>query len=479
MRLFTRVTFALAALLIIFSAGCKEEKTEPAPFNDGCYPPEIAEIIVKKCANSGCHNTQSKDAASGLDLSTWENMFLGNRNGAVCVPFRSDQSTLFFFSNTDTSLGTVMIPTMPYNAPPLSAAEILTIRNWIDAGAPNCRGEVKFANSPNRKKFYVANQGCDLIGVHDAETKVVMRYIDVGNSASIESPHMVKVSPDGSYWYVAFINSNVFQKYRTSDDTFVAEVNISQGSWNTFTISADGTKAWIVDFSQGRVAYVNLQTMTLEKMYSDPGFTNPHGSAISPDGNTLLVTGQIGNVIYKWDVTDPMFPEYTEIIINSSGGSTADAHEVAYSPDGSKYFITCQGRNEVRIFNASNDALIATIPTASFPLEMSFSTSTNYLFVTCEIGNSVTVIDYVNNTHVKDLFVGYQPHGISVDDVKKLVYVANRNTPSSGGPPPHHSSNCGGRNGYLTMIDLNTLNLVSNFKMELSVDPYSVSVRNN
>ncbi|MFN9596378.1 MAG: c-type cytochrome domain-containing protein, partial [Bacteroidota bacterium] len=107
----------LAVMLIIQS--CKYD-VAPEPFDDGCYPPEVAEILVKKCATSGCHNTISKDAASGLDLSTWEAMFQGNRNGAVCVPYRSDQSTLFFYINTDTLQGPVSQPTMPFNASPLT-----------------------------------------------------------------------------------------------------------------------------------------------------------------------------------------------------------------------------------------------------------------------------------------------------------------------------------------------------------------------
>ncbi len=468
-----------AGLSFLSMSGCKKDKPDPEPFNDGCYPPEIAAIIINKCAVSGCHNTISKDAAGGLDLSSWEHMFLGNRNGAVTIPYRSDQSTLFYFINTDTTLGVVQQPTMPFNASPLSIAEILTIRNWIDNGAPNCNGEVKFANSPNRKKFYVANQGCDLVGVHDALTKVVMRYIDVGNSAAIESPHMIKVSPDGQFWYVVFINGNVIQKFRTSDDTFVAEANITQGSWNTFTISSDGTKAWAVDFSAtGRIAYVDLVNMQLGLIYSDPGFfSSPHGSMVNSSGNTLYVTGQIGNKIYKWDVTNPLQPDYEEIIINS-GGTNADPHEIAFSPDGSKYFITCMSRDEVRVFDAATDAFIAAIPTASFPLEMSFSPAKGYLFVSCENGNAVTVIDYNNLVAIKNINVGFQPHGLAVDDIKNHVYVANRNTPSSGGPAPHHTSACGGRNGYLTIIDMNTLNLLPGFKMELSVDPYSVSVKN-
>jgi|SRR5688572_19094107 len=471
----------MIAIIVLGMSNCKDDD-EPTPpsFNDGCYPPAVAEIIVKKCANSGCHNTQSKDAASGLDLSSWEKMFLGNGSGATTIPYRSDQSTLCYFTNTDSTLGIVQIPNMPYNGTPLSQAEYLTLRDWIDAGAPNCEGFVKFSDDPSRKKFYITNQGCDLVGVHDAETKVIMRYIDVGNSPVIESPHMVRVSPDGQFWYVSFINSNVFQKFRTSDDVKVGEVNITQGSWNTFAISPDGTKAWVVDFSSnGRVAYVNLQTMSLEMMYQGPGlFTSPHGSALSQDGNTLYVTAQLGDIIYKGDVTDPMNPDFEEIIINSSGSPAAAPHEIAFSPDGSKYFITCSGRHEIRVFNSTDDAFIAAIPTAEQPLEMSFSSDNNYLFVTCQSGNAVTVIDYTNLTAIKDITVGHLPHGVAVDEVKNQVYVTNRNLENSGGPPPHHTSSCGGWNGYLTIIDMTTLELVPGFKHELSVDPYSVSVRN-
>ena len=94
------------------------------------------------------------------------------------------------------------------------------------------------------------------------------------------------------------------------------------------------------------------------------------------------------------------------------------------------------------------------------------------------IGNSVTIIDMITDTGIKTISTGYEPHGLAADDKSNLVYVANRNTPVSGGPPPHHVSECGGRNGYLTIIDMNTLELVPGFKTELSVDPYSVMVRN-
>lgn len=468
----------ITGILILPFAACNDDDgSEPS---DGNYPPEIADILVKKCATSGCHNTASKDAAAGLDLSTWDNMFLGTRNGAAVVPYRSDQSTLFYFINTDTSLGITQIPTMPYNQPALSEAEVLTIRNWIDQGAPNKDGFVKFSDNPNRRKIYITNQGCDLVGVHDPVTRVVMRYINVGNSASIESPHMLRISPDGQFWYVIGIAGNFIQKYRTSDESFVGEANIGFGNWNTFSISPDGTKAWVIDLNNiGRIAYVNLTTMSFVMYYQDgSAFSSPHGSFMDPTGQFLYVTDQLGNRIYKWDISNPNLPEYEAITINTTPGQPAEPHEIIFHPDGSKYFVSCQGTDEVRVMDAATDNLITVIPTSLYPLEMSISPSRGYLFVTCMEGNAVSVININNLTHIKDITTGFDPHGLVVDEVEDVVYVANRNLPTSGGPPPHHISSCGGRNGYMTVIDMSTLELEPGFKTELSVDPYSVMIRN-
>ena len=74
------------------------------------YPPEIAEILVNSCATTGCHNTVSKNAAGGLDLSSWDALFEGGFGGAAVVPYRSDQSYLTFFLNSDSSQGDCHYP---------------------------------------------------------------------------------------------------------------------------------------------------------------------------------------------------------------------------------------------------------------------------------------------------------------------------------------------------------------------------------
>jgi hypothetical protein len=78
---------------------------------------------------------------------------------------------------------------------------------------------------------------------------------------------------------------------------------------------------------------------------------------------------------------------------------------------------------------------------------------------------------------IKELQDGlYEPHGIAVMEEEGYVVVASRNVDTNG-PAPHHTSDCGGRNGYLKLIDLNTLEFVSGYRTEVSVDPYSVVAR--
>jgi hypothetical protein len=71
---------------------------------------------------------------------------------------------------------------------------------------------------------------------------------------------------------------------------------------------------------------------------------------------------------------------------------------------------------------------------------------------------------------------GFEPYGIAVDEASGCLVVANRNLLPTG-PGQHHASLCGGRNGFLTLVDLFTLERLADFKPELTVDPYAVATK--
>jgi YVTN family beta-propeller protein len=480
--------FLYLSLFSFVFFSCKKEKADP---DTKGYPTEVGQILITKCAVSGCHNDASYTVAAGLNLSSWDKLFEGGNGSACVIPYRTDFSTLCYFTNTFPELGISLEPTMPLNNSPLSKEEVVKLYDWISSGAPNSLGFVKFSDDPNRKKFYVVNQGCRVVTVVDEESLLPMRYITVESGNA--SPHMIKVSPDNKFWYVISIGGHSIKKYRTSDDAYVGEAEITNGNYNTFAISADSKRAYVVDFSPvGRVIEVDLENLVVVGtpwMTSD--WTNIHGSVLSPDGLNLYITSQLQNRIFKIPLSD--ISNYTEIVMNSAFGSASagvtDPHEIAFSPDGSKYFVSCTASDEVRVFDAATDAFITAIPVGEYPVEFAFSTSQPYLFVSCmeDVANVnppvagkkgvVSVINYSTNTFVQNIDAGfYQPHGLSVDESNGLLYVASRNQETNG-PAPHHTSSCGGRNGYLTFIKLSSLQKTGR-TVELATDSYSIAIRN-
>src|SRR5436190_603510 len=109
------------------------------------YPPEIAKIMLGSCAVQGCHNALSRDAAGGISLSSWDELFSGGNGGAVLIPYRPDLSTLCYYTNAFRSEDPRLIPRMPLNSEPLNREQYLLIKDWIANGAVDINGKVAFS----------------------------------------------------------------------------------------------------------------------------------------------------------------------------------------------------------------------------------------------------------------------------------------------------------------------------------------------
>jgi YVTN family beta-propeller protein len=474
----------IISLLLMMIISCRRDKYEPE-ITDGSYPAAVEEIIVAKCAQAGCHNTQSQSASAGLDLSSWNKMFGGSSTGAVTIPFSTDFSPLLYFTNTDSMEGIVASPTMPYNAPKLSKADYYILRDWIAKGAPDSKGFVKFSDNPFRKKIYISNQGCDIVAVMDAETKVVMRYVNTGvlpGAAPPEAPHQIKITPDGLHWIAVFNGGAVMQVFSTLNDQLEHTVSIPQGGWNTFDISPDSKRAYACDYSDGKLITVDIENgILLDSFTLSKGL---HGTALNAAGDTLYI-GKNNNSSFLFKVPVNNMSNYTLVNLNVPPTYPyCNPHSIVFSPDNTKYFITCEAPNvnQVRVADKSNDAVIGVIHVGIKPVEMAVSEKAGLLFVTCMEDNyfpgitgSVSVIDINTLQEIKRIRVGWQPHGIVVDDEEGLVYVSNRNY--GAGSPPHHPSVCAGNNGNLSVIDIASLQTINSIHAELSVDPYGMAIR--
>jgi YVTN family beta-propeller protein len=477
----------LLLLIVMCGISCKHYYEFPG-LDESSYPKEIGVILLSKCAVSGCHNNLSYSAAANLNLSSWEKMFDGSSSGSVAIPFRADFSTLCYFTNIDSSLGISLEPTMPIGQAPLSREEYITLRDWIWEGAPSAKGEIKFADNPARTKTYITNRMCDVVTVIDAATQLQMRYVDVGNKPDKEFPYCIKTSPDKKNWYVSFfVRTDIVQKFDAEKDVLAGNINLGKGSWTSFAIAADSKHGYFVDNSSpGKIVYADLQQMKPVGSYT---FNNklqyPIGIALSQLTSKVYVGCQFGNYVYSVDITDPLEPIIKEIIID-------DGKKVKYSSDlnptelitdeGGICYISCSGSNEIRIMHMTSDKLLGFIPIGSLPAYM--VKSGNKLFVSCPddeetfAGNrgSVAVIDLNTYTIIKRINTGYQPYGLAVNKEQNMLTVVNANI-SLAGPGSHHVTGCGEKNGNVTFIDLNTLELVKGKKLEVAVYPYAAAAR--
>lgn len=477
----------LPALLL--AAGCKHSYELPGLKQSG-YPEHIGTIMLTKCAVSGCHNDKSYAAAAGLNLTTWDKMFEGSSSGAVTIPFRADFSPICYFTNTDSSLGISLIPTMPVGAAPLGRAEYIALRNWIWAGAASAGGEIKFTGDPERGKVYVANRLCDVVTVIDAAAQVQMRYVDVGKKADREFPHCIKVSPDRKHWYVSFfVQSDMVQKFDADGDKLLGEVKTGEGSWTSFTITGDSKYGYFADNSNpGKIVYASLEQMEVVASYSfHDSLQYPLGIALYEDRHKLYVGNQYGNFIYVLDIQDKQHPSVKLLPIDGSNhiqyASSLDPSELMCDELGLCY-ICCVASGEVRVVDMKQDKLIAAIPLGSNPAYAVKDSEHNRLFVSCPDdtatypGNrgSVAIIDLNTYTVIKRINTGYQPYGLALDKERHAVAVVNANI-SSAGPDSHHSTGCGAKNGNITFIDLDALELVKGKKLEVAVYPAAAASR--
>jgi DNA-binding beta-propeller fold protein YncE len=467
-------------------AGCTKDV---GYVNSGAYPDNIDRIFTRKCATAGCHNTVSAEAANSLDLSSWRQLFKGSGSGSPVIPFSSRFSSLCYFVNTYSDLGAQNIPTMPFNASALSKEEVKTIKQWIDDGAPDATGVVAFSDDDKREKLYAVNQGCDVVTVVDAKTQLPMRFIEVGPGKY--TPHQVRVSPDGKFWYVLYLNHNFMKKFSCSDDAFVADIPLTPLAagtgaqnaldWNTFSITSDGKRAYCVSWTAiGVISCVDLENNKL--IHYSPGWTYPHGIHLSADNKKVYIAAQTGNYISEIDSSLDVSTK-NDYALDGGQISTAtslDPHDMALSADGNALVITCQKSNEIIVFNLLTKQPSHRIATGYYPQEIVYSQRYRAYYFTCSgngTGSDAGSVVKLDDTFFKPTLIkhGSQPHGIAVDEKQGLVYVLSRNI-SSDGPLPHHTSQCAGRNGFVTFLDPITLK-PNGKKFELSVDPYFIYPR--
>jgi len=106
--------------VLLAAAGCAGAQSPTIDFDRQVHP-----ILAERCV--GCHSQEKR--SGGLALATYADTLNGGRSGAAVRPGDSAHSLLIRRVTGETA------PRMPLGGDPLSAADLVTLRAWIDEGA--------------------------------------------------------------------------------------------------------------------------------------------------------------------------------------------------------------------------------------------------------------------------------------------------------------------------------------------------------
>lgn len=314
----------------------------------------------------------------------------------------------------------------------------------IAAAAPSTTGPAPSRiDDAESRWLFVANQSAAVVTIIDMETNEIARKIDLVELGFTPDakPHHIAVEPDGGFWYVSLIGDNVVLKF-DHEDRLVGRTGFERPGMLALHPTEDllfvGRSMAAVNPPQ-RVGLIRRSDMTIEEV--DVFFPRPHAIAVHPDGAHLYTASLAENSLAAVDWREE------ELELASLGeGPPHVLVQFAISPDGESLIGTGQLTGKLLVFDVGNPmapALRTTVDVNAAPWHPIFSPDGRFVYFGNQNSNTVTIVETAGWT-VDAVIEGEglaEPHGIAVSSDGSRVYVSNRNlkgeyAPGSGDAHP-------------------------------------------
>jgi Tol biopolymer transport system component len=284
---------------------------------------DVAPILQKNCL--ACHSSAAK--MGGLVMEKFDVLMKGGAHGPVIIPGKSDESRLVLMLE-----GKVQ-PRMPFRGTPLPAADIATIKAWIDAGGVGpSPGEAEPALAP--------------IAIPDIKPQVPV----VSPIASL------KFSPDGKLLAVG-----AYREVRLIDpatNKLLATLAGQADYVRSIAFSPDGKMLAAGGGPPqrgGEIKIWDVQSRQLLKTMQG-GKDCIYSVAWSPDGK-LIASGSYDKLVKLWDVASGKEVRNLQDHIDA-------VFAVEFSPDGKRLASASQDRS-VKIWDVASGRRLYTLGDAS------------------------------------------------------------------------------------------------------------------
>ncbi len=221
-----------------------------------------------------------------------------------------------------------------------------------------------------------------------------------------------------TYIYLADLNSNSVAVWDFMSGRFLPSIPVGIRP-RGIAVSPDGNTVVVSNSGSASVSIIDANTSQVTATISLPAGSSPYGVAITPDDRRAYVANYVNpGSIFVIDLT-------TRTLATTISGGNQPIH-VAISPDGSLVYVTNFAGNTISVIDTFTNTVAATISGFQSPSAIATSTNGRYIYVTNVVqAGVVTVLDATTYAVVTRISVGALPVALAPSPDGRFLFVAN------------------------------------------------------
>ena len=274
-----------------------------------------------------------------------------------------------------------------------------------------------FAQPAAAYTAYVTNEKDNSLTMIDTNTLEVIKTVKIG-----QRPRGIVMSKDGKWVIVCMSDDNIIQVYDAKTLEFV-KVLPSGPDPELQILSPDGKTLYVANEDDNLVTVVDVEN---GKVISDvPVGVEPEGMGISPDGKVLVNTSETTNMAHFIDTTT--FKTFDNILVDSR------PRVAIFNSQGTQLWVSSEIGGTVTVFNAADRKQIGKInfeiqgvaKEAIQPVGVRITKDGTKAFVALGPANRVAIIDVATLKVEKYVLVGQRVWQLYLTPDDKLLFTTN------------------------------------------------------
>src|SRR5881396_1324862 len=296
-------------------------------------------------------------------------------------------------------------------------------------------------------RIYVSSESGDIVSQlsWDGTALRTLKTVPIGiMPTDIDGPHNVTVSPDGKFYYVTVAHGTPYGslwKMAVDGDTLVGRVPVEMFP-TTVSLTPDGELAFVAnsDFhgDHPRMNVVSVvYTPRMVPITNLPACDMPHGVKVNHAGTRVYVSCMNSDEVLEIDRQSLRITrrhKTGEQPEHASGGppihATPGAHDcmptfVSVSPDDRRLYVACNHGNTLQVIDAASLALVREVPVGTGAYNVEPSADGRWIIVTNKKAQSVSLVDAQSLTEVAKIPTTKPlPHGVAYSPDGRWAFIS-------------------------------------------------------